>query len=141
MGLFSMFGGQKDYPTLGPDNPAAEKLANIEGSLKSFVDEVPDKLEVIPAEDGAYIFIGKPPKKFGIAWIKDGQVSNFKTLAEEQGIQPLVLQGISEELRTAYESNEDAERFQAEVGGKSIVVTPSEKLKNEVATIINKVTN
>jgi hypothetical protein len=32
--------------------------------------ETKDPLEVVPAEDSVYIFVGKPPKKFGIAWIE-----------------------------------------------------------------------
>ncbi len=139
MGFFSKFGSQKDYPTLGPGNPAAEQLANIQASLEALVDEIPDKLEVVPADDAAYVFIGKPPKKFGIAWIEEGEVKNLHTVVREKGIQPMVVQGISEELRSAYEKNLDAERYKAVVGGKSIVVTPCAELKDELASIISKV--
>ena len=142
MGFFSKFGGQKDYPALGSDNTAARQLANMQAALKTLVEEIPDKLEVVPSDDAAYVFIGKPPKRFGMAWIdEDGQIGKLHTLVKDKGVQPSVLQGISEELRVAYEKNQDADRFTAEVGGKSIIVTPCPELKDEVAEIINRVAN
>ena len=139
MGLFSKFGGQKDYPSLGPGTEAAERLAKIQSSLETLVNEIPDKLEVVPAEDTAFVFIGKPPKKFGIAWIEDGEVMNLQALAQKTGVSPAVLQSISENLRKAYEKNLDAERYKTEICGKSVVVTPCEDLKREVENIIDKV--
>lgn len=141
MGFFSKFGGQKEYPALGPGSPAAEQLANIQGCLENLVEEIPDRLEVIPDEGTAFVFIGKPPKKFGIAWIKNGQVKNLHSVAKEKGIQPMVLQGISEELRAAYEKNQNTDRFSTVIAGKSIVVTPCDSLKSEVANIVEKIVN
>ena len=142
MGFFSKFSGQKDYPSLGADNVAAGQLANMRAALKTLIEEIPDKLEVIPDDDAAYVFIGKPPKKFGVAWIdEDGQIGKLHTLVQEKGVKPAVLQSISEELRAAYEKNQDADRFMTDVDGKSIVVTPCPELKNEVAEIISKVLN
>lgn len=140
MGFFSKLSGQKDYPELSPDNSAAAQLANIQASLETLVDEIPDKLEVIPDDGAAYVFIGKPPKKFGVAWIdEDGTIGKLHTLVSEKGIQPMVVQGISEELRTAYEKNQDVDRFTTVIAGKSITVTPCDELKKEVASIISKV--
>ena len=142
MGFFSKLGGHKDYPALGPDNAAAGQLANMQAALKTLIDEIPDKLEVIPDDDAAYVFIGKPPKKFGVAWIdEDGQIGKLHTLVKEKGVQPMVVQSISEELRTAYEKNQDADRYMADIDGKSIVVTPCPELKSQVAQIISKVLN
>ena len=139
MGFFGKFSGQKDYPALGPGSPAAEQLVNIQATLETLVDKIPDKLEIVPASDAAYVFIGKPPKKFGIAWIEDGEIKNLQTVAKEMGIEPATLVGISEDLRSAYEKNLDAERFVTVVGGKSVIVTPCNELKIEVENIINKV--
>ncbi len=142
MGFFSMFGSGKNYPTLGPGNPAAEQIANIQGSLETLVEEIPDALEIVPDDDAAYVFIGKPPKKFGVAWIdEEGRIGKLHTLVQEKEIQPMVVQGISEELRVAYEKNQEADRYKADIAGKEVVVTPCDELKNEVAEIIGKVVN
>ncbi|PLY00660.1 MAG: hypothetical protein C0623_06870 [Desulfuromonas sp.] len=141
MGLFSKLGG-KDYPALSSDSAAAEQLANMQAGLKDLIEEIPDKLEVIPGNDSAYVFIGKPPKKFGVAWVDDeGHVGKLHTLVAEQGVQPAVVQGISEELRVAYEKNQAAERFKTDIEGKEVVVTPCAELRNDVAEIIGKVLN
>ena len=141
MGFFSRFSSSNDFPTLGPGNPAAEQLANIQGSLEALIKQIPDKLEVIPDDDSAFVFIGKPPKKFGVAWIEDGEIKNLQTLAKEKGMQPGALQSISEELQAAYEKNQDAERFSTVIAGKTIVVTPCDQLKDAVSNIISKVSH
>ncbi len=106
------------------------------------VEEIPDALEIVPDDDAAYVFIGKPPKKFGVAWIdEEGRIGKLHTLVQEKEIQPMVVQGISEELRVAYEKNQEADRYKADIAGKEVVVTPCDELKNEVAEIIGKVVN
>ena len=98
-----------------------------------------DRLELIPAEDAAYVIIGKPPKKFGVAWIHDGKVSNFKSLVEEKGVAPTRLESLVGELQKAYEQSAAAERFTASVGGRQVVVTPSEELERAVHHAIQAV--
>ena len=141
MGFFSKKPDRESYPTLGPGNRAAEQLANIQGCLENLVDEIPENLEVIPGDDAAYVFIGKPPKKFGVAWIEEGEIKNFQTVVKENGIQPMVLQGVIDQLRATYEKNKDVDRYTTVIHGKTIVVTPCEEMGHEVADLIRKISH
>lgn len=134
MGFFSR---KPEYPELGSDNPAAEQVQEVEEPLKALMDQVSDPLEVVPADGQAYVFIGKPPKKFGVATIEDGQVQSFVAAAKEKGLDPVMIQKLNEKLRDAYVNNQDAQRYKAEVAGREVVVTPSPQLAVEVAQIMS----
>jgi hypothetical protein len=83
--LGKLFSGKQDYPSLDSSDPAAMQLESVRPPLEKLAAETNDPLEVVPAEDSVYVFIGKPPKKFGIAWIEDGdKIVNFKSLVDEK---------------------------------------------------------
>ena len=86
MGFLSKIlgGDKKDYPVLESSNPIAQRIEHFRGDLENLAKEVSDPMEVIPTDSTAYVFLGKPPKRFGIAWIRDGKISNFKTLSTEK---------------------------------------------------------
>ncbi len=139
MGVFSrMFGQQEQYPELSGDHDAARKLAAIQSNLEELTQKVSDPMEVIPSDDGAYVFIGKPPKKFGVAWIEGGVVKSFKTLVEENGMTALEVNALSDELRDVYIRHQDTEHYHAKVAGRDIVVTPSEPMEHEVREILSR---
>ena len=77
-----------------------------------------DKLELVPGERAIYVFIGRPPDAFGIAWLEHGEEHNFKRLMKEKGLSEGEVRTRSEELRTAYVRSKDEARFTADVGGK-----------------------
>ncbi len=133
MGLFSK---KLQHPELDSSNPAAEQVQEFEGQLQDLMNQVKDPLEVVPAQDHAYVFIGKPPKKFGVAMIEDGAVQSFVVAAKENGLTPARIQMLNDQLRDAYKDNMDAKRFKTKVAGKEIVVTPSSKLDKEVSEIL-----
>ncbi len=140
MGLLgSLFASKPDFPAIDPGSIAAARVAQVEKQLDELAGQVRDRLEVVPAEHAAYVFIGKPPKKFGLAWIHDGKISGLNKLVEEHGLQPLEVEKVVEQLRDAYERNADANRFRATVHDKDVVVTPSAQLEQEVHEIIDKV--
>ncbi|MGK2945212.1 MAG: hypothetical protein ACSLFC_10795 [Desulfuromonadales bacterium] len=134
MGLFSK---KPNYPELAADNPAAEQIQEVEQPLKELMGQVSDPLEVVPADDCAYVFIGKPPKKFGVAKIEEGKVQSFVVAAKEKGLDALTIQKLNEQFRDAYTHNMDAQRYKTSVAGKEIVVTPSAQLGQEVRQIMN----
>ncbi|MDT8420095.1 MAG: hypothetical protein RQ754_06655 [Desulfuromonadales bacterium] len=138
MGLFGkMFGSESQYPDLSGESDAAGKLAAIRGKLEKLAAEVHDKMEVVPTDDGAYVFIGKPPKKFGIAWIEGGEVKSFKTMMEEHGMTNDQAIKFSNELREVYERHLGDKRFHARIADKDIVVTPSQPLENDVREVLS----
>jgi hypothetical protein len=104
--------------------------------LEILAREVDDSLEVIPDRETAYVFIGKPPKKFGVAWIRNGKINNFKTRAKEQDIPEMKLQLMSERLRKAYEKSDNASRYSTTIADKKIIVTSSDTLLEDLKQII-----
>ena len=114
-------------------------MAEVEEQLDELADKVREKLEIVPSEHAAYVFIGKPPKKFGLAWIHDGKISGLNTLVEEHGLKPLEVERVLEQLRDAYERKTGVNRYCAKVHDKDVVVTPSDELEKEVDEIIDKV--
>ena len=138
MGFFDKLLGKDDnmFPELDASSHIAQRIDRFRNKLEELASEVQDPLEVIPSDDAAYVFIGKPPKKFGIAWIKDGRICNFKTLAQEKGVHEMKLMMMSEELRKAYENNERADRFSTNLGNQKVVVTDSEAFLQELRQII-----
>ena len=62
MGLLgNLFGSKINYPAIDPNSDAAMRIAEVENELEELADKVSDRLEVVPSENAAYIFIGKPP--------------------------------------------------------------------------------
>jgi hypothetical protein len=140
MSLFgNLFSSTPDYPAIDPSSTAALRISELESELGELAGRIKDPLEVVPAKQAAYVFIGKPPKNFGLAWIHDGKISGLNTLVEEQGLKPKEIQAVVEQLRIAYERHADASRFLTTVQDREMVVTPSARLENEVHDIIDKV--
>ena len=111
----------------------------VRSPLQTFADETKDPLEIVPAEDSVYIFIGKPPKKFGVAWIEGGdKIINFKSLIDEQGLSPDRLQKLSEELRKAYVAHQDKPRFLTQISDRDVVVIPSTSLLDNLKGVVQK---
>ena len=141
MGFFDklMGGGTPEYPELDASSPAAAKLAGVKDKLAELAAEVKDPIEVVPADNAAYVFIGKPPKTFGIAWIENGEINNFKTLLEKKGAAPLTLEKLSNKLREAYVKDAPDEKFSIMAGDRKITVIPSDSLAADVKAIIDHV--
>ena len=138
MGLFGkMFGQQPQYPELAGNSTAAGRLAAIRSNLETLAQDVHDPMEVVPTDDGAYVFIGKPPKKFGIAWIEGGEVKSFKTLMEEHGMTSQQAVKVSDQLREVYVRHHDTEHYRTKIADRDVVVTPSESLEHEVREILS----
>lgn len=134
--LGKLFGGEKDYPPLPQDNEAQAKLGQVKAQLEELADRVSDHIEVVPAEREAFVFLGKPPKRFGVAWIHDGRVSSLKELAEENKLSQVDVGKLVNKLGQAYEHASESPRFSTEVRGKPAVVIPSDGLEREVRQIL-----
>jgi hypothetical protein len=137
--LDKFFGDKQDYPALDRASPAATQLESVRSPLEKLANEVGEPLEVVPADDSVYVFIGKPPKKFGIAWIEDGEkIVNFKSLVEERGLAPTSLNRLSDELKKAYIAHEDEPRYVTTVSDREVVVIPSESLLNHLEGVVQE---
>ncbi len=142
MGFFDkLFGGRQEFPKLDADNPATRRLTEMHQALESLAQGVNDPLEVVPTDEKAYVFIGKPPKQFGLAWVEDNEVKSLKDLLAEHKVDPMKQGRLVDELREVYRQSESEQRFLAEVAGRELVVTPSEQLGRGVESILNQVTH
>jgi hypothetical protein len=140
MGLLgSLFGGEKEHPALDPSSPVTPRLERNREMLEGFAQRVRDKLEIVPAERGIYVFVGKPPKAFGIVWFHDGVESNLKKLMQEKGLTAAQVQDISDALRDAYSRSADEPRYSYELAARTVLVTPSPTLQQDVSQIIRAV--
>ncbi|AOW14376.1 hypothetical protein LPB72_03465 [Hydrogenophaga crassostreae] len=137
MGLMDkIFGSKVTYPPLPAGNEAVARLDEVKAPLEELAYKVSDHMEVVPAEHEAFVFFGKPPKNFGIAWIHDGKVTGLKEFAAEHGLSPIDVGQLIVQLGEAYQHASEAPRYSAEFGGKQMVVIPSTGLEQEVHQII-----
>ena len=138
MGILGKFFKAKlDYPPLDSSTLAAKQLESVRPPLENLAEKTNDPLEIVPTEDSAYIFVGKPPKKFGILWIEDGdKIVNFKSLADEKGLSPNSLLQLSEELKKAYIAHQDEPRYVTQISGREVVVTPSISLLDNLEGVV-----
>jgi hypothetical protein len=138
MGFFDKFlGGGKEYPPIDQSSSASGQLESLRSPLDEIAGSINDALEVIPGENSAYVFFGKPPKKFGIVWVEEGdKIVNFKNLIEEKGISEVRLGQLSQNLGQVYSDHKDEARFSARIGDREIVVTPSPNLFNKLKEVV-----
>jgi hypothetical protein len=137
--LGKLFGNEKERLPLDPASPAAARINRNRVVLDEFARKVHDKLELVPGEHATYVFIGKPPDAFGIAWIEGSEEHNFKRLMKEKGLSEMQVRQRSEELRDAYRRSREEPRYTLDLGGKHVLVTPSSTLEREVVEIIHRV--
>jgi hypothetical protein len=134
-----LLGSSKEYPPLDNDNPAVQKIDAMRQPVENLVAEINDPLEMVPGNETTFFFIGKPPKKFGVAWVgMDGNIVNFKTLVEEKGLSMISLEKLSDRLKEVYVNHQDEPRYSMTIGGKQVVVTPSETLKADIRKVIEE---
>lgn len=138
MGLLDKFFGSKVvYPPLPAGNDATAQLDEVKAPLEELAHKVHDHLEVVPAEHEAFVFLGKPPSNFGIAWIHDGKVTGLKEFAEEHHLTQIEMGKLIVRLGEAYQHASETPRYSAEFGGKQMVVIPSKGLEQEMHQIMS----
>ena len=140
MGFFDkIFGGKKEYAPLDQTSAAARQLENLQKPLADFIQKTDDTIEVIPSDNTAYIFLGEPPKRFGITWIEqDGSVHNFKSLVEDKGVSEIKLQRMVGKLREAYIESKTTERNSTTISGKQVVIAPCADLAKNIEQVIHE---
>jgi hypothetical protein len=135
--LGKFFGAKHDYPPLDSSDPATKQLESVLSPLEKLAEKTNDPLEIVPAEETAYIFVGKPPKKFGILWIEEGdKIVNFKSLADEKGLSPNSLLQLSDELKKAYIAHQDEPRYVSQISDREVVVIPSTSLLHNLEGVV-----
>ena len=138
MGLLNkrVSGHAPEYPLLNVFSWSGHKIAAVEWELQQLVEKVPGPLEIVPSNRAVYVFHGQPPKRFGLAWIDDGKIGGFYGLMTEHGVTPVEVRNALGALREAYAKHENTDHYSLMIKNRSVVVTPSEYLANEVQGII-----
>lgn len=138
MGFMSKLFGGKDYPELDGASPASEALKRHMDQLEPFVQKVKDNLEIVSGDQNLYVYIGKPPSAFGLAWFENGRDVNLKSLISERGLSQPQAASLAGKLGEVYTNNSAAQRFSTAIAGKTITVTPSEKLAASIGQVLRE---
>lgn len=134
--LDGVLGKKESLPELDPASPAAQIIARHEQSLQELAKKARSRIEAIPTEDSLYVYVGKPPKTFGVVWYKDGEEHNFMSFMKQHGLSPARVEQLSEELRTIYAAHQDEPRYAYSVKGENVVVAPVPSLAGKIERVI-----
>jgi hypothetical protein len=135
--LDKILGSKPSYPPLPVGTDAMAKLDEVKAPLEELAHKVRDPLQVVPAAHEAFVFLGKPPENFGLAWIHDGKVSSLKDLMQEHHLSQGQVERLLDRLGNAYQHASETPRYSAEFGGKQMVVIPSKDLEQEMHQIMS----
>lgn len=142
MGMFDrLFGHKPDYPPLPPDSPDRAHLDAVRAPLDDLAHRVSDPLEVVVADDEAFVFLGSPPKRFGIAWLHDGKVVGVKEMIAEGHLSQADAGRMINQIGDAYAAAGNAPRYTVEVGGRQVVLISSDDLEHRVHEIVETTTH
>jgi hypothetical protein len=137
--LGKLFGEKQHHEALDPASPSARRLERDRAALEDFARRVHDRLELVPGDRATYVFIGRPPEAFGIAWFQGGEEHNFKRMMKDHGLSTAEVQRRSDELREAYARTRDDPRWETTLGGRKVLVHQSPMLERDVVEIIHRV--
>lgn len=139
MGFFDKLTGKNHtYPVLDQSSAAYQRIQKHRAKIEPFFQRVNEKFEMIPMDDAVYVFVGKPPSAFGLAWFSGGKEHNLKSFMQDHGLSPQKVQILSDKLRDIYVGFQSAERFSITLGGKTITVTPVDGFGQAVAKVIEE---
>ncbi|MHB1344667.1 MAG: hypothetical protein ACYCX3_09955 [Thermoleophilia bacterium] len=140
MGLFDGLRGKKDdYPALDPSSLAAARLAAHAERLQDLAKRANDRLEAVPTDDGLFVYIGKPPKQFGVVWYENGEEHSFMSVMKDRGLTNQQIQDLSDELRDVYTTHQEEPRYSFPLGGQKLVVTPAPPLAEDLRRVIGAI--
>jgi hypothetical protein len=134
--LDGVLGKKESLPALDPTSPAAQILERHEQSLQDLAKRARARMEAIPTDECLYVYVGKPPKTFGVVWYREGEEHNFVTFMKQHGLTPARVEQLSDELRDLYAAHSSEARYSFQVGGADLVVTPVPSLAQKIEQVI-----
>lgn len=139
--LDALFGSKKpQHPPLDPASPLATRLGIHQANLEAIAKKLHDKVEAVPGERTLYVFIGKPPEMFGIAWFDGGGAEeSLRTIMKSRNLPQSRVQRISDDVRDLYVRHQAAPRFSTTAAGKPVTVTDSTALAADLDRLIDEV--
>lgn len=137
MGLFDGMFGSK-HPPLPEADPAIAKIAAQNPGFESFVASANDRIEVLAGDGPLYVFVGKPPKAFGIVWFIDGERHDVRSEMESKAMTRDSAAGLVQQLGGVYSNHGGDGRFSHKVGNHAVTVTPSSAFYDEVHEAVGR---
>jgi len=136
--LGKFFGKETAYPEIDNSVPEYSIVQSYKKHLEKFVETVTSDMEVLPFDDKLFVFIGNPPRNFGLAWIKDTYIYNLKGIVKEKGISPSEFQKISDDLRDTYERRMGSlNKYSLPLPNAQVVINSSSELGEEISRIVS----
>ena len=138
--LGKLFGAKEEkLPALDPASPAAQNINKFHAQFEALAKKVDDRYEVVPSPNILYVFLGKPPGMFGIAWFIEGDATehNLKTLMAKKGLSVRKIDNVMGKLRTAYTESAAEARFSVDIAGKNAFVVPSDAFAAKLYNILH----
>lgn len=136
-----LFGHKPDYPPLPADSPDRAQLEAVRAPLDDLAHRVSDPLEVVAADNEAFVFLGKPPKRFGVAWLHDDKVVSVNEMVAAGHLSQAEAGKMISQIGDAYEAAGKAPRYVTEFGGRQVVVISSDDLEHRVHDIVETTTH
>lgn len=137
MGLFDGMFGPK-HPDLDPQSSAASQITDQGQVFEAFVSSANDRMEAIPGDGCLYVFVGKPPKAFGLVWFDGDGRHDVRSMMEHRAMTRDAASLLVQELPAMYSRYDEEARFAHKVGGKSIIVTPSAAFHAELQQAVTR---
>jgi hypothetical protein len=137
--LGKLFGQGEAHPPLDAGSPAGQAIASHQKELEEIANKVRDPLEAVPGDRALYVFIGRPPDRFGIVWFHEGREDNLKNLMKTRGLAQREVQALSDAVRRAYVAAQGDPRFTHRAADKEITVRHSPALAEALAGILHRV--
>jgi hypothetical protein len=127
--LDRIFGGSTtQHPALDPASPVAVRLTPFTNQLEKIAGATRDGIEAVPQRDSLFVFVGHPPKAFGVVRYRAQGEDNLIQLMREAKLSMVQVQEISDQARSAYVEHQGAPRFTHQVGRRAIIVIDCEPL-------------
>ncbi len=143
MGFFSkLFGGKEEaaaLPALDPASAGAQRITKFSAQFTALAQKIDDRFELVPSEKVLYVFLGKPPGMFGIAWFAEGDSTehNLKTLMSKKGLSQRKIDNIMSKLRAAYTDMDKEPRYGFEIAGKKTIVVTNDAFAQTLYNILH----
>lgn len=137
MGLLGDMFGPK-HPALDPSSDAAKRIADHGQALETFASSANDRMEAIPGDGPVYVFVGKPPKAFGLVWFDDAGRHDVRSMMERMAMTREAASQLVQELPAIYTRYADVERFSHKIGSKNVIVTPSQAFHAELHEAVTR---
>jgi len=132
-------GGEKEYMALDPSSAGAQYLEKFRPQLEALVKKIDDRYEAVPSQNAVFVFLGKPPGMFGVAWFLEGDAEehNLKKLIAKKGLSQRKTDMLLNKLRAIYAGKENEPRFSSEVAGKKVIVIPSDSFADGLYNVLH----